>query len=345
MVLSRVAVALSLALAACGPASPSTGDRPDAGASAPDAPSSDAPARPTFQRCVGAQFTPEPAGTWRANGAAISRLGAPRHSSQDSLAVPGGRTLVYGKFSYGPLSIDLSSEAIKAWVWDCQSWISLGEGITNSDGRVEITAPTLPVGVYDVRLQVVGDATVTGSTLWILPEGTHVAVTDIDGTLTTSDGELFREILDGSHVPTAYPGAVDLIDAHDDLGHVIVYLTGRPYLLSDITREWLADLGFPLGALHVTDDVIDAIPSDAQVAAYKQAFLDELTATGFVLDLAYGNATTDITAYLGADLPPEQIWIIGDNAGQQGTHAVTDSWAARASEVRAAAAIEQPFQR
>jgi hypothetical protein len=340
------ALMMASVVAACG--GDSGGDGGDDGDddSAPDA----APGLPTFQRCTGAEFTPEPAGAWSNPilSAIVTAAGAASHSSQDVLAVHGRPTAVVGKFAYGVLdgllSKDLEGEAIRVWVWDCTSWVSLGTATTDSDGRIrQPVEVALPVGVFDVRLQVVGDATVTGSTLWNLPVGTHLVVSDIDGTLTTSDGEIFREILDGSHVPVAYPSGPELLAAHGELGHVVVYLTGRPYALTQITRDWLADLDFPLGSLHVVDDILDFIPSDAYVGAFKQAYLEELKAAGFVIDLAYGNATTDITAYLGAGLPPEKVWIIGENAGMEGTVAVADSWAARTAEVSALPAVEQPF--
>jgi len=300
----------------------------------------------TFARCTGAPFKPEAASGWRHTGSAVvAALGDPDHSSQDALSTPAA-PVVRGKFSYGRLSKDLEDEVVKAWMWDCKAWVPLGEGLTDSDGRVAITVTTpLGIGVYDVRLVVAGDASIAASTLWILPAGTHLVVTDIDGTMTTSDAELFKEIFDGSYVPVPYPGAVDLIKAHVVRGHIPVYLTGRPYPLTALTRGWLAGLDFPLGALHVTDDVVDALPTDTEVGEFKKSFLTDLVKAGFVLDLAYGNATTDIYAYLGAGIPPGEVWIIGPNAGQQGTHAVTDSWAARVTEVAALPPVMQPFLR
>ena len=87
---------------------------------------------------------------------------------------------------------------------------------------------TLAPGIYEARFEVLGDATVTVSYLWILPTGSHIAVTDIDGTLTTSDTELFVQILLNSYVPTAYPSAAELTTAHAAKRHVVAYITGRP---------------------------------------------------------------------------------------------------------------------
>ena len=63
---------------------------------------------------------------------------------------------------------------------------------------------------------------------------------------------------------------------------------------------------------------------------------------GLVIDLAYGNATTDIYAYLGAGVPPQSIYIIGPHGGEQGTNAAQSSWEAEASRAATLPAIEQP---
>lgn len=323
-----VAVISSLAAAGCG------GD-----SGGPDPGTPDAPPSPTLQRCVDATFTPGPTEPWKGTPPS----GDPGHSSQDALVTVGAPALVRGKFAYGALSQDLEGETVKAWVWDCTTWVSAGEGLTDSDGRIELEAPSLGAGVYDVRFEVTGDASVTGSTLWVLPEGTHITVTDIDGTMTLSDNEFLRQIIDRSYVPKAYPSAVELIERHVEDGYIIVYLTGRPYIYTQLTRDWLSDLRFPLGALHVADSTEEALPTEGGVGTYKKEFLLDLEAKGFLIDVAYGNATTDIFAYLGAAIPADDVWIIGENAGQQGTHAVMDSWAERAAEVAAAPAVMQPF--
>ena len=76
---------------------------------------------------------------------------------------------------------------------------------------------------------------------------------------------------------------------------------------------------------------------------YKKAWLQGLLADGYVLDFAYGNAPTDIYAYLGAPLPASRVWIIGDNAGQMGTNPVTGSWEAHTATVSTLPPAEQPF--
>ena len=49
-------------------------------------------------------------------------------------------------------------------------------------------------------------------------------------------------------------------------------------------------------------DVYDILPTDGSVGAYKTDWLDELEADGATIDLAYGNATTDIHGYKDAGI-------------------------------------------
>jgi hypothetical protein len=89
------------------------------------------------------------------------------------------------------------------------------------------------------------------------------------------------------------------------------------------TREWLADLGFAEGHLHLTDRGSQALPTESGVGAYKTAYLKYLQGLGYVIDYAYGNATTDISAYENAGIAKEHTFIIGTHAGERGTQALS----------------------
>jgi phosphatidate phosphatase PAH1 len=310
-----------------------------------------APANPvkqaTFQECRGRAFTPSKAEKWRHRRSSVVVLaGDPHHSAQDIVLAPSSAGSLSGKFTYGPTGKDIEDEKVHVWLDDCSGWRDLGEGLTDDDGRMSATVPgNLGAGVYEVRFQVLGDGSTASSYLWLLPAGTRVVVTDIDATLTKSDAEVFKQILDGDHVPVPYPGAVDLASAHAGIGHVMVYLTGRPYWLADKTRAWLTQYSFPAGPVHVADSNTEILPTEGSVGAYKRAWLDTLVATGYTVDFAYGNAKTDVSAYNGAGIPSEQVWIIGKHGGSGGSHAVVDSWLDRVTEVRALPAVVQPFLR
>lgn len=331
---------LLVCLAACG-APLSSSSSPDA-AGAPDAPIVDTG---RFQACVDHPFTPAADEDWTNTSSSVIAVGSPHHSAGDVVATPRSEPYVGAKLTYGPTSKDLEGEDVLAFVDTCTGWRALGRGVTDDDGRVRVKLPALPTGVYEVRFQVAGDQSTTRAFAYMLPPGTHLVVTDIDATLTTSDAAVFQQVFDGSYVPEAYPDAARLVAAHVDRGHVIVYLTGRPYWLDAPSREWLATKSFPRGPLRLADSNTDILPTEGSVGAYKLARLRALVDAGYVIDAAYGNATTDISAYLGAGVPADSVWIIGTHAGEQGTNAVTGAWTQRADEVAAAPDVVQPFAR
>ena len=262
---------------------------------------------------------------------------------------PGTVVTIGGKFAYGATSKDLEDEWVNVFVHDCQGYRLVAQALTDDDGRVAVELDTddLPAGVYDLQLEVAADASFATAKLWLLPAGTHVTVSDIDGTLTTSDAQLiidlFDDILAGSYVPHAYPGGPALTGAHAGHGEILVYLTGRPYGLTDSSRQWLAELGFAPGILHTTDSSGEGFPANSGVGEYKRAYLQRLLDAGLVIDTAYGNASTDIYAYAEAGIDPADTWIIGPHAGEDGTNAADGTWEPRAAEVQGGPDVEQPF--
>ena len=275
-------------------------------------------------RCESA-FTPPARSGFRHFFNTVLALGPAWHSAQDVVGTPGASVTVEGKFAYGSFSKDLEDESAQLYVNDCTGWRSVGSALTDSDGRarVRFTAPSSP-GLYALRMVVRGDATQAPGYLVVAPRGARLTVFDIDGTLTTSDLELvkdvitdvFEPILRGTYVPTAHPYARELVEERERRGGIPIFLTGRPYWLTKSSREWLSGLRFPSGALHTTDSNGEALTG---VAAYKAAFLNSLKAQGFVLEAAYGNATTDIDAYAAAGIPKADTFIIGKNGGKSGT--------------------------
>jgi hypothetical protein len=70
-----------------------------------------------------------------------------------------------------------------------------------------------------------------------------------------------------------------------------------------------------VGYVRVTDRSSDSIPDEEGVQRFKESALLELKAAGLTLDQAYGNAKTDICAYLHAGLDPKRTFILGPHAG------------------------------
>lgn len=291
-----------------------------------------------------APWTPAPRAGWRHTGSRfVAALGHPVHAASDVVVNPGQTAPLAAKLAYGgALSKDLEDEWVWVFVHDCTAWRYVGWGRTDDDGRVTFSlAPGLSPGVYDVRVEVVGDATSAALRLWVLPPGTHVAVFDIDGTLTTDDGEIFEQILLG-WTPESYPAATDVTWAERGRDEVIVYLTGRPEILAAPTRAWLDGRGFPAGAVKLARGAGEVLPTNGGVGTYKANHLASLRAAGVILDEAFGNATTDIYAYERAGVPKARTWIIGANGGQGGTVAVSGGWGAVADRLDGEPGVDQP---
>jgi phosphatidate phosphatase PAH1 len=344
------------------PGADADGDTPGVDAGEQAAPDTVAPlvdtevAGPLFQSCTdGAPPSGLPTVRWSNWLNYFITTGDPWHSAQDIIAATDGEAVLAGKFTYGELSKDLEGERIEVWIDDCAGgYRKLGVRTTNTDGRMALTLDpaALPApGEYGVYFRVMGDNTAARATLRVYPPGTQLIVFDIDATLTTSDtalvGQIVAEILAGLVLPPeARTGAVDITALRrDQHGYELVFLTGRPYLLDGITREWLADLGFSGGTVHVTDEVGTAWPSDSHVGDYKAAFLQDVLDKGFTFHAAYGNATTDIYAYEQAGIPKERTYILGSHGGESGTVALGEDYLAHIEAVLDEPPAEQPFHR
>ena len=186
--------------------------------------------------------------------------------------------------------------------------------------------------------------------LRVYPATTQLIVFDIDATLTTSDtelvGQVITEIIASGSTPEAREGARAITDLrHGDQGYELVYLTGRPYLLDALSREWLGDLGFPSGTLHLVSDVANSWPSDGQVGEFKAGFLSQLLDAGFDIHAAYGNATSDIYAYEQAGITKDRTFILGDHGGEDDTIALGEAYTDHVSAIADEPAADQPFVR
>jgi phosphatidate phosphatase PAH1 len=159
-----------------------------------------------------------------------------------------------------------------------------------------------------------GDQSYAEGAIWILDRETEVAIFDIDGTLTTDDGEVFEELLTGG-APEMHRGAVEVAEYWASRDVQPIYLTGRPYMLDGRSRTWLRARGFPEGPVRTTDHMSEALPMG--VSAFKQSYLVDLKErVGLRLRAAYGNATTDICAYAEAGIYPASTYSIGEHAGE-----------------------------
>jgi hypothetical protein len=219
----------------------------------------------------------------------------------------------------GFFATPLPGEFASLWSYDPNqaAWENVGRAQTGDDGYYSVSdsgfvAPN-DRPIYSV---LEADGSCAEHYDYLLPAGTKVVVTDIDGTLTASDDELFKQISDEAYVPAMKTAADKLTQAWTAKGYTIIYLTARPHVFRPETRVWLRDLGFSSGPLITATAVGDA-------AAYKTIWLQRLiTSFGWNAVVAYGNADTDIAAYANVGIPKDHTFIIGPLAGNDGTVAI-----------------------
>jgi hypothetical protein len=290
---------------------------PDAGGTEPPPAEPHRPSMPPATACpdVG------PAGPTTAAGfdhATSGIWGEARHQLTEPVVTLGERILLETRFRYGLASKDLEDEEVTTYVrFDpCGDWTELGTLRTDDDGLIVMAVDPSrfeEVGSYEVEIVALGDLSRARGYIHIVPWGQPSIVFDIDGTLTTSDSELFGELYDG--VPAEmYEGGPDVAWLYAEAGYFIVYLTGRPHMLQEMSRAWLETHGFPLGPVITSDHLLEA--SGPLVEQHKREHLAMLRGQGLDFTRAYGNATTDICAYAESSIDPARTYVIGAHGGE-----------------------------
>ena len=241
-----------------------------------------------------------------------SGFGAPRHAVNDVVVAIGEAPTVRAKLAYGPLSKDLEGEEVTLVVGAgrCGPWRPAATVATDDDGWAELVLPPEAApGARPFHVIVHGDGSRASGTIYTVAPGTPAVLFDVDGTLTTGDGELLEDLA-GGDAPDMRPGADEVARRWAAAGRLVVYITGRPYALRASTQRWLAARGFPPGPLVTVERHRDALPRAGGVGAFKRARIAALIEAGLVFDAAYGNAATDVCAYAEAGIPPERTWIL-----------------------------------
>ncbi len=312
--LSRLALALAplVVATACG--------APDGAALGSQDLTAGAACLPTLQ-CAAPTLLRSPARPW--HHPIKSRIdiaeGAPRHRGRDLFLTPGEPQTIVAKFAYGVFNKNLKDEEVDIFVQrDCDSdWEKLGtavtgqggtthtavEGISDPSGRIFFTIPAskaLSPGRHRLRLVVAGDRSSTDMFLDIVPRATPIFVSDVDGTLTSSENIEFLDLLTGT-LPETHDGAPEALQALTAKGYRPMYLTARPEWLVERTRAFLDARGFPPGVVHTSTSGTGAGFGSA-ATAFKQNELAMLAARGLVPGFAFGNMPSDSEAYRAANI-------------------------------------------
>ena len=219
----------------------------------------------------------------------------------------------------GVVSNPLAGEYVSLWHYDTAAmmWSMLDRGTTDDNGQYALSASNFVATAGDpVYAMLEADGSCATHYDYLMPAGSKFVVMDIDGTLTLSDNELVMELADESYVPKMMVAANTLAQHWAAKGYPVVYLTARPHLFDAETRVWLDANGFPKGPI-ITENGSE--PADT----YKTLWLQRMITTfGWQAYAAYGNATTDITAYANVGIPLDHTFIIGPNGGMGGTVAI-----------------------
>lgn len=252
---------------------------------------------------------------------AITLAGSPNHRGRDLWLNPGDDQWLIAKFAYGIIDKDLKDEDVDVWLLrDCKTWELLGttkttatdgmhpsvENVDDSGGRVYFQIPAakkVGKGRHRAHFVVKGDLTTTDAYLEVTDAATPMFVSDVDGTLTTSETEEYGALLTGS-TPQANPDAAQLFQDLVAKGYRPFYMTARPEFLVERTREFLKVRGFPDGLVHTTLGLTGALGSAA--STYKTDELAQLAKKGLLPTYAFGNTSTDADAYFNAMVKPDK---------------------------------------
>uniref|UniRef100_A0A3Q3IBX0 DDHD domain-containing protein n=1 Tax=Monopterus albus TaxID=43700 RepID=A0A3Q3IBX0_MONAL len=227
------------------------------------------------------------------------------HRVNDAVFTEDGAQTVTGRFMYGPLDmVTLTGEKIDIHIMTqppSGEWVYFNTELTNSSGRISYVIPEskrLGIGVYPVKMVVRGDHTFADSYLSIVPRGTEFVVFSIDGSFAASVSIMGSD-------PKVRAGAVDVVRYWQDLGYVIVYVTGRPDMQKQRVVAWLSQHNFPHGIVSFCDGLVH------DPLRHKANFLKSLISEAHMRIFAAYGSTKDISLYASIGLPPSHIYIVG----------------------------------
>ena len=226
------------------------------------------------------------------------------HRANDVIVKEGLEQVISGRFMYGPLDfVALTGEKVDIHMLCPKTgqWNYLDTGLTDKTGRVHYTIPkekALPTGLYHFKMVVRGDHTFLDLFMAVVPPKTEAVVFSIDGSLTASLSVSAKD-------PKVRAGAIDVVRFWQELGYLIVYITGRPDIQQQRVVSWLYQHNFPHGLIFFVDGF------STEPLKHKTEYLKTLNQKMEVIIRAAYGSSKDISVYQSSDLKPEQIYIVG----------------------------------
>ena len=291
--------------------------------------------------CDAAAPSPSAMTSWRHLTTRVTvALGSARHRGRDLFLRPADAQWGIARFAYGPADDDLTDEDVEIFLLrGCRTWERLGEarttrdgahatveGVVDNGGIVYFPIPEsarLGVGRHRLRYVVRGDRTVADQYIEVLSPGAHVAVTDVDGTLTESETAEWITVFGGAS-PAVNAGSPEALWALARRGFIIFYLTARPEWLTTRTHQWTRERGLPPGLVHTMLNLTGG--TGAPAFAFKR---DELlilrSRLGRPADYGFGNTDTDAQAYEAGGVPATNAYYYRFTGDRRGGQLNTDS--------------------
>jgi len=261
-------------------------------------------------RCAEAPDAGEAGSFHHGKNVLISLLGDPRHRGLDLMASAGaaGQTLE-GWISYTLVDKALEDEDVEVFACSAGRWQRIGTARTDDEGHFTLGLlgdAQLPIGMRDLFVSVVGDRTGARFLGYVAPTGTPLVVSDVDGTLTSSENEFLETVVLGG-VPGVRAGAARALGAAAAAGRQVVYVTARGNQYTGCTRDWLDANGFPRGPVRLSPSFLTLPGGDT--IDYKVRTLAALSGVGFALSAGVGNRASDVTAYATAGVDAARIFV------------------------------------
>lgn len=253
------------------------------------------------------------------------------HRANDVIVKEGEAQKMVARFMYGPLDmITLAGEKVDVHIMRDPpggEWQQVATEVTDKTGRIQYTVAAeraFGYGIYPVKMVVRGDHTSVNFYLAVIPPMTECVVFSIDGSFTASMSVTGRD-------PKVRAGAVDVCRHWQELGYLLIFITGRPDMQQQRVLSWLSQHNFPHGLVSFADGL------STDPLGHKTAYLNNLIQNhGVLIHTAYGSSK-DISVYTNIGLKPKQIYIVGkvSKKHQASATVLTEGYASHLSQLMA----------
>ncbi|MEJ7598281.1 MAG: hypothetical protein WKG01_10255 [Kofleriaceae bacterium] len=257
-------------------------------------------------QCAGAPDAGGPQGFRHFTSKITAAIADPRHRGIDLVATATATQELRGDASYGTLDKAIEDEYVDLYACRAGEWRHLGRTRTDDDGRFALRLTDTkrpPIGLRYLYVSGAGDRTGARFLGLVAPEGTALAVSDVDGTLSKSELAFGSTIIFGADIPM-HDGAPAVFHEIAARGYQPLYLSARPRAWTEVSRQWFAAKGMPRGPVRFAPGFV--LPGSATVE-YKRKTLEALA--GFDLAVGIGNRASDVEAYQSVQVPAEHTFV------------------------------------